>query len=93
MSEYKEIQAHIERIAVAYKELRGSNQGGLTIGIAEEAGERRYYAQVGDIDIQYRPTLGGALSAIEQVLAFQIEEKIEDMERLKACHATLRSSL
>lgn len=94
MSEYNDIQARMLRIEHAYKEVTGRNDKGVSMGTARgnidgEGFKDGFYASIGDI-IEYRPTIGGALVAVEQRLYNNIDDRLSEMQKLVEIQKTLK---
>lgn len=101
MGEYTEIQGQIARIEQAYMGVffPGATKitERLSMGTAFDAanptsqGTPRdgFYARIGEIT-EHRPTLAGALLAIEHALAMRIDDQIGDLNRLIDLRAALK---
>jgi len=97
MGEYKDIEGQIARIERVYGALKFPQEtqlvNRLIMGTSFDAvsapGRDSFYARIGDL-VEHRPTLAGALLAIELVLATKIDTEIEALTRLQDLRAMLK---
>jgi len=99
MGEYTEIQGQIARIKAAWSAFH-DKIGVVEIGTCETSIETNgsgFYArsrprerEPGHVLIAYRPTIAGALLAIESELANMIDDKIGELKMFEDLRATLK---
>lgn len=94
MGEYTDIQGQIARIETTYAALHNYSHPSVrtSVHVGSAAGEvppeRGFFARIDEIT-EYRPTLAGALAALELRLANEIDDQIGDLNRLRDLRATL----
>lgn len=91
MGEYKDIEGQIARVRNAYSTLFGLTltQTSLEISIDDDLKEGPFCVEIGDW-AEHRPTLAGALLAIELRLDSAIEDRVKGLKRLQELRATLK---
>lgn len=100
MGEYKEIEGQIARIENAYAALSGTGIARVKIGTSSDPKSRaprsekderdgKFWASIGE-QTEYRPTIAGALLALENHLADRIDDQISGLKRLQDIRATLK---
>lgn len=92
-TEYQDIMARIARIEAAAKHANLGGSEGFLCGTGRETdsqgGKLFYWASVGSIR-ETRPTLGGAIVAVELCLADRIERHIRHLSELEKARDALR---
>jgi len=99
MGEYKEIEGQIARIESVFRALHGlrasATNGFVSVGTALiDENRRGFFASIGgastDQITEHRPTIAGALLALEVVLAARIDDQVDDLKRLEGLLAELK---
>lgn len=100
MGEYTEIQGQIARIEAVYRALNNLNERAtnafVSVGSAlidQDQQRRGFFASVGGAsagEIEYRPTIAGALTALEMRFATQIDTQVSGLKKLEALRATMK---